>query len=106
MRRQVIVSFGADKEFEFQLSSADLAGTTANEARQWFEREFAALECDVATPIGKVLLADFILSVARYAGERRFKEQPAWAEQFARNAAVLLARDLVRVDVVNNTVGY
>jgi hypothetical protein len=106
MRRQVIVSFGADEEFEFQLSPADLAGTTANEARQWFEREFAALECDVATPIGKVLLADFILSVAKYAGERRFRGQRAWAEQFARNAAVLLARELIRVDVVNNTVGY
>jgi len=106
MRRQVVVSFGDDNEFDFQLSSADLAGLAANEARQWFEREFTALECDVAAPIGKVLLADFILSVAKYAGERRFREQHAWAEQFAKNATVLLARDLIRVDVVNNTVGY
>jgi hypothetical protein len=106
MRRHVLVSFGEDNEFDFQFGPADLAGKDAGEARQWFEREFAALECDVATPIGKVLLADFILSVAKYAGERRFREQHLWAEQFAKNAAVLLARELIRVDVLNNVVGY
>jgi len=106
MRHHVVVSFGKDSEFEFQLSPADLAGMAANEARQWFEREFTALECDVATPTGKILLADFILGVAKYSGERRFKEQPGWAQQFARNAAILMARDLIRVDVVNNIVGY
>jgi hypothetical protein len=106
MSRRVIVSFGPGTEFEYKIHPADLAKESAESARQWFDREFIALECDVPSPIGKILIADRVLSVAKYAGAQRFREQQEWAEQFARNAAVMLGRDLVRVDVPNNTVGY
>jgi hypothetical protein len=106
MSRHVIVSFGPGTEFEFKVPAADLAGHTADAARQWFDREFVALECDVPSPIGKVLIADRVLSVAKYAGAERFREQPGWANEFARNTATMLDRDLVRVDVPNYTVGY
>jgi hypothetical protein len=106
MSRRVIVSFGPGTEFEFKVPVADLAGYTAEAARQWFDREFVALECDVPSPIGKVLIADRVLSVAKYAGAERFREQPDWASEFARNTATMLDRDLVRVDVPNYTVGY
>jgi len=106
MSRHVIVSFGPGTEFEFKVAVADLAGHTADAARQWFDREFIALECDVPSPIGKVLIADRVLSVAKYAGAERFREQRDWAQEFARNTAVMLDRDLVRVDVPNYTVGY
>ncbi len=52
-----------------------MAAHTADAARQWFDREFVALECDVPSPIGKVLIADRVLSVAKYAGAERFREQ-------------------------------
>ena len=106
MSRHVIVSFGADTEFEYKIPIAELAGHSADSARQWFDREFVALECDVPSPIGKVLIADRVLSVAKYAGAERFREQPGWANEFARNTATMLDRDLVRVDVPNYTVGY
>ena len=106
MSRHVIVSFGPGTEFEFKIPVAELTGYSADAARQWFDREFVALECDVPSPIGKVLIADRVLSVAKYAGAERFRDQRAWAEQFAHNTAVMLDRDLVRVDVPNYTVGY
>ena len=106
MSRHVIVSFGAGSEFEFKLPASEVAGQPTDAARQWFDREFVALECDVPSPIGKVLLADRVLSVAKYAGAARFRDQPDWARQFALHAATLLGRDLVRVDVPNYTVGY
>lgn len=106
MQHHVIVSFGKDREHEFKFGSGDLAGRSADEARQWFDREFNALGCQVATPTGKVLIIDRILSVARYAGEERFREQQAWADQFARYAAVILARDVIRVDVANYAIGH
>jgi hypothetical protein len=106
MHQNVIVSFGADNEVEFKLTADDLKGLTADQARQWLTREFEALECEVPTPIGKVLLADLVLSVAKYAGERRFKQQHDWAEQFAKNAAVLMGRNVVRVDVANYALSY
>ncbi len=106
MHHHVIVSFGKDNDLEFRFGAQDLAGTTAEQARRWFDREFVDFECDVATPVGKILLADRILAVARYAGERHFRETPDWAEQFAHNAALLLGKQLIRVDVANNTLGY
>ena len=106
MSRHVIVSFGPGTEFEFKIPVAELTGYSADAARQWFDREFVALECDVPSPIGKVLIADRVLSVAKYAGAERFREQRDWAQQFARSTAVMLDRDLVRVDVPNYTVGY
>jgi len=106
MHHHVIVSFGENREFEYKFSQAEAAKQSPEAARKWFDEEFIALEADVPSPIGKVLLADRILSVAKYAGERRFREQDEWAAKYARNAAALLARDFIRVDVANYTVGY
>ena len=102
MPHHVIVSFGRDQEFEYKLAAAP----AAEEARKWFDHEFTTLECDVATPTGKILAVDRILSVAKYAGIDRFRNQTAWAEQFAKYAAALLGRDLIRVDVDSYTIGY
>ena len=106
MQSQVTVSFGANREFEFNLHDAQRTSAAREAARQWFDREFIALECDLPSPIGKVLLADRLLSVAKYAGEHRFRDDPDWARQFAENAAAMLDRDVIRVDVSNNSVGY
>jgi hypothetical protein len=105
-QHHVIVSFGKDGEFDFKVPASETGGKAADAARQWFDREFVALEADVATPVGKVLLADRILSVAKYSGARRFRDEAAWAEQFARNTAALLARDVIKVDVENYSVGF
>ena len=102
MQHHVIVSFGKDKLFEYKL----VGGTPADEARQWFDHEFTALECDVATPTGKILAVDRILSVAKYAGEARFQSQGVWAEQFAKYTSAILGRELIRVDVEHYSIGY
>ena len=102
MQHHVIVSFGKEKEFEFKFSG----GASAEEGRQWFDHEFTVLECDVATPTGKILAVDRILSVAKYAGENRFHAQPVWAEQFAKYTAAILGRELIRVDVEHYSIGY
>lgn len=104
-QHQVVVSFGGDNDFAFRFA-ADPAALDSAGARAWFDREFVALEADVPSPIGKVLNADRVLAVAKYAGVRRFREDAPWAETYARHAAALLGRDTVRVDVVNNALGF
>ena len=106
MSRRIIVSFGQGTEFEFKVPATEVAAQPADAARQWFDREFVALECDVPSPIGKILMADRVLAVAKYAGAQRFRDQPEWAHAFAKNAAAMLGRELIRVDVPNYTVGY
>jgi hypothetical protein len=102
MQHHVIVTFGKDKEFDFKV----IGGSPADEARKWFDHEFTVLECDVATPTGKILAVDRILSVAKYAGQARFSDQKTWAEQFAKHTAAILGRELIRVDVEHYSIGY
>jgi hypothetical protein len=56
--------------------------------------------------MGKVLVVDRILSVAKYAGERRFRDDADWARQFARSAAAMMGREVVRVDVDKYSIAY
>jgi hypothetical protein len=102
----VTVAFGKDREYEFAFPDTELAGSTAEAARRWFDNEFAALECEPSNPMGKVLIIDKILNVAQYGGEKRFVDGKEWAATFARNAALALGRDTVRVDVGAFTIGY
>ena len=101
----VVVSFGKEADFNFKFAPADLAAIQREDARGWMQREFIDLECDLPSPVGKVLLLDEILAVAKYAGQRRFHDRPDWARDFAQNTAVLLGRDMIRVDVANSVVG-
>ena len=102
MQHHVIVSFGRDKEFEYRV----IGGTPPDEARQGFSREFAAPEGDVGSPTGQILAVVRSLIDKPVSGEGRFRDQPAWADKFARNTASLLGRDLIRVDVENYSIGY
>ena len=103
---QVLVTFGPNEEFEYRFDAQAVAARPVADARRWFDREYVELECDVASPVGKVLAADRLLGVARYSGLQRFRGDPTWARDYALNAATLVGRDFVRVDVASDTVGY
>lgn len=106
MLQHVIVSFARGQQYDFDVSAGSFAGKQGEEARKWFEREFAALDCRIDTPTGKILAVDRILGVARQAGANKFAGDRSWAEHFARATAAILGRDLIRVDVGNNSIGY
>lgn len=102
----VKVVFGKGREYDYVFQEADLSGTTDIAARQWFDSEFDALECEPSNPVGKVLIIDKILNVAKYGGEDRFAGQKEWAHRFARNTALALGRDTICVDVAGFSIGY
>lgn len=105
MTYTVTVAFGPSREYEVQVSDADKAATSRDQARAWLAREFEALECTPTNPMGKVLVLDMILNVAKYGGESRFQEGGEWAQSFARMVAASLDRPALRVDVPGFIVG-
>lgn len=105
MNSEVIVAFGRGKEYDFHFTEADLAASKDDQARRWLDQQWQELDCMPSHPMGKVLLLDMILGVAKYGGERRFAERDDWADTFARYTAVLLKRPAVRVDVAEHRVG-
>jgi hypothetical protein len=106
MLHHVVVSFGRGKEYLYEFSSADLAESSPEEARRWFDKEFTELKCEVVSPTGKVLIIDKIICIARNGGEQRFIDGKSWANQYARYTALALGRDTVRVDLETSTIGY
>lgn len=100
----VTVSFGQNSEYEYKFLDADLQPLQREDASRWLHSEYEALDCAPRNPVGKILLLDVILDVAKYSGEDRFSQGGDWARQFARCCAVALRRDSVRIDVPNLTV--
>ena len=101
----VTVAFRDDKEYEFHVHAEDIAGLTRDSAREWLHEEFEELECTPSNPVGKVLILDVILNVAKYGGESRFEQASDWAKRFAVITAAALDRPAIRVDVSAFVVG-
>lgn len=102
---QVIVVLRGDREYEFTVHADEIANLSGESARRWLLAEFDALECTPSNPVGKILILDVILNVAKYAGEARFAQGGEWARRFAACVGVALDRPAVRVDVPAFVVG-
>jgi hypothetical protein len=101
----VIVAFARGREYELRLTAGDKPLPTAQESELWLSQQFEELGCSPRSLVGKVLVLDKVLEVAREAGEKRFAGDIAWAERYARAVLATLKRESVRVDVAENTVG-
>ena len=106
MINHVIVSFAKGRQYRYQFSESDLADGTPEEARRWFDKEYADLQCESSNRMGKVLIIDKILNIARSGGEQRFIDGKSWAAQFARYTALALGRDTITIDVDAFNIGY
>lgn len=81
------------------------AGGSRDEASRWLDDQWEELECEPSNPMGKVLVLDKILCVARHGGEQRFAQPGEWAQRYANAVATVLERPVVRVDVGERVVG-
>jgi hypothetical protein len=105
MRGTVIVSFARGREYELRITAGDAPLPTAQEGELWLSQQFEEFGCAPRSLVGKVLALDKVLEVAREAGEKRFADDVAWAERYARAVLATLRRENVRVDIAENTVG-
>jgi len=105
MRGTVIVSFAPGRDYELRITKGDKPLPTAQEGELWLSQQFEEFGCTPRSMVGKVLALDRVLEVAREAGEKRFSGDITWAEGYARAVLAILNRAIVRVDVVENTVG-
>lgn len=105
MSYTITVSFGAAREYEIVLHDSEVAAMGKDKARAWLANEFEELECTPTNPMGKVLVLDMILNVAKYGGEARFEAGGEWSKAFALAVASALQRPAIRVDVAGFVVG-
>ncbi len=99
-----MISFGANREYSFAVHEQDIQDISKADARDWLANEFEELECVPSNPVGKILLLDMVLNVAKYGGEERFKAHDEWAQHFAKVVAVALKRSVIHIDIQEQTV--
>lgn len=98
-----IVSVVFDRNREYELIAH--ATQSHEEANRWLDGQWEALECEPSNPMGKVLVLDKILCIAKYGGEKRFAAPDEWTQRYANAVASVLERPVVRVDVADRVVG-
>lgn len=100
------MTFGKDREFEFRVHETETADLSREDAQRWFDEQYVNLGCEPSNPMGKVLLSDKLLSVARAVGPEPFSKATDWAKSFARCAAVLVDRPNITINVPDASVGF
>ena len=106
MRSQVIVKWSDQAVYRFDLD--EVQPLPHEQARIWLDEQFTSLQCEPIRLTGKVLTADKVLCIAQAAGEARFRdaEHQAWAQAYARAAGAALAKPVITVDLLTQSVGY
>lgn len=99
MSYTVTVTFGQNNDYEFKVDDATVGALSREEAGQWLNQEFQELECEPRSMVGKILLLDVIVDVAKYSGEARFRDDAEFGRRFAACCYAVLKRDGIRIDV-------
>lgn len=102
----VTVVTGNGERYEFELLDADLAGLDARKAQEWLGQEFEAAGCVPTNPVGKLLLADKILCLAKTQKESAYAEPTPWVNSFVRAAAAAIGRSVLTIDLGSHSLGY
>lgn len=102
MKCQIKVKFNEADSFEFECVSNEADRPTA---REWLMDEYQEQECTPKNPVGKILILDMILQIAESAGVAPFREKNAWAYDYLKAVANVMARPLVLIDVKAMKVG-
>jgi len=100
------VVFADGEQLDYELSDTDVGGMDVAAAQDWLDREYEAAGCVPSNPVGKLLMADKIVSLAKSQSRRAFSPPSAWVKDFLRATAVALERPLIRIDVGQHTLGF
>lgn len=76
-----------------------------DDAREWLDVQFVALECEPLRATGKLLMADRVVVVAQAAGPAKFAESE-WAHTFARATSAVLGKPVITVDADSLMITY
>ena len=98
--------FDDGERLEYDLPDADIARFTHDTAHEWLGREFEEAGCVPSNPMGKLLAADKIITLAKSRPRSAFVNDTPWARDYLAAAAAVLARPMVTIDLGSHTLGY
>lgn len=106
MSTHVSIILQNGERLDFELSDADLAGMDARAAQDWLGDEFEKAGLEPSNPMGKLLMADRVILLARAQSAASFHKPTPWIRDFLRATAVALRRPVVTIDLPGHSLGY
>lgn len=103
MRSLVTVVFKETPPLSIELTPEQ--AMARDDAREWLDDQFVALECEPLRATGKLLMADRVVVVAQAAGPAKFADSE-WAHTFARATSAVLGKPVITVDGDSLTITY
>ena len=80
--------------------------TTKRSADDWLAREFESAGCEPSNPMGKLILPDKVIQLARTVTPRTLAAPTPWLHEYLRAVACALGRPFVSIDLVESKLGY
>ena len=106
MTCQLTTAVADGERLEFHLGDADIARFTADGAHQWLGEEFEAAGCVPSNPVGKLLVADKIIGLAKAQPRRVFEAPTPWVQSYLCATAAALGRPVVTIDLAGHSLGF
>ncbi len=103
---RIIMLFSDGQELETSVTDAEIAKFTHDSAHQWLGREFEEAGCVPSNPMGKLLAADKIVTLAKSRTRAVFESNSAWVRDFYAATAAALERPMVTINLAEHTLGY
>jgi hypothetical protein len=106
MSCRITILFNDGQAFEAQVDDADAARFSHDSAHQWLGREFEEAGCVPSNPMGKLLAADKIVTLAKSRTRAAFESRSAWVKDYLAATAAALGRPMVTINLADHTLGY
>ena len=106
MSCRITVVLADGERLEFDVPAREMAACDSRAAHEWLAREFEAAGCVPANPVGKLLLADKVLSLATTIPAASFASPTPWLRDYFRAVACVIGRPVVTIDLAAHSLGY
>lgn len=106
MSCRITILFNDGYELEAEVSDAEIARFNHASAHQWLGREFDEAGCVPSNPMGKLLAADKIVTLAKSRTRAVFESDSAWVRDYFAATAAALDKSLITINLAENTLGY
>jgi hypothetical protein len=106
MACHITVVFADGERLEYDVADADIARYSHDTAHEWLGREFDEAGCVPSNPVGKLLAADKIITLAKSRSRLAFENPTPWLRDYLAATAAVLDRPMITIDLGNHTLGY
>jgi hypothetical protein len=106
MACHLAVVFPDGQRVDYDLGDAEVARFDRVSAHEWLGEQFEIAGCVPANPVGKLLMADRIIGLAKEQSRRDFDPPTPWMKDFLAATAAALHAPVITIDLGNDTLGY